>query len=124
MTVSETEVIRVASDRGMARFIGEHDLITKSEVAALLAELISENRRVTVDLRNATFVDSSFLHCLMVASRDAKSAGTDFDVLVAPTGPVRSVIQIAGLDDLLEIVVPDDPTAGPLPDGFTQTIVE
>ena len=124
MTVSETEVIRVAPDRGMARFIGEHDLITKSEVAALLAELISENRRVTVDLRNATFVDSSFLHCLMVAGRDAKSAGTDFDVLVAPTGPVRSVIQIAGLDDLLEIVVPDDPTAGPLPDGFTQTIVE
>lgn len=124
MTHSETEASSTAPDEAVVRFIGEHDLTTRDEVTALLAELLGENQKVTVDLRDATFIDSVFLQCLMVADRNAKAAGIGFDVRVPATGPIRRIIEITHLDQLLEIVVADDPTAGSLPEGFKQTIVE
>jgi len=123
VTVSDVEITHPSADEAVARFVGEHDLQTKAATSELLADLVARFARVTVDLRDATFIDSSFLHCLLVADRQAKTDGKRFDLLVAATGNIRNVLSIADLEDVLRIVVADDPpAAGPLPDGFTKMI--
>jgi anti-anti-sigma regulatory factor len=120
--VSDVEVTHPTPDEAVARFIGDHDLATKAETLALLGRLVSECQTVTVDLRDATFIDSSFLHCLLIADKAAKERGTTFRVLVGAEGPAKSVIAI-GLQDHIDVVEATDPPGPePLPEDFTHFI--
>ncbi len=73
MTFSAVEVTQATPGEAVARFLGDHDLTTSTETDVLLAALVEANQLVTVDLSEATFIDSSFLHSLVKANRDARA---------------------------------------------------
>ena len=82
---------------------GELDMATAGELRrALTAELDREPGAVAVDLTELSFVDSSGIGALVVASRQASDGGCAF-VLHCPGRAVRRALQLTGVDGLLEI---------------------
>jgi anti-sigma B factor antagonist len=81
---------------------GEHDLCTKDALGSLMQRLVAENPTVLVDVTEADFIDSSVLHALTLADRQARAAGHRF-VLVAGTKPiVETALRISGLIEYLD----------------------
>lgn len=61
-----------------------------------------EVRRLAVDLRSVTFIDSTTLALLLAASRHQHAQGGELLVLVGPQTPM-SAFEVTGLDRLLAI---------------------
>ena len=61
-----------------------------------------EVRRLVVDLRSVTFLDSTMLALLLAASRHQHARGGDLLVLVGPQTPM-SAFEVTGIDRLLAI---------------------
>jgi anti-anti-sigma factor len=72
---------------------GEHDLTTKAEMSELLERLLGENDLVVVDVSEAAFVDSSFLHALLEADRDARLREKRFRLQVGSAALVKKAIE-------------------------------
>jgi anti-anti-sigma regulatory factor len=71
-----------------------------------------EVRRLAVDLRSVTFIDSTTLALLLAASRRQHARGGELLVLVGPQTPT-SAFEVTGLDRLLAIRrVENDPREG------------
>ena len=68
---ADINAVRPRDRAVVLEFNGEHDLTTKAQLAQLLERLIDENDHVVVDETKAQFVDSSFIHNLLVANRVA-----------------------------------------------------
>jgi anti-anti-sigma factor len=68
--------------------VGEHDAYSSSRFENELVALLEEGRRIIVDLRDATFIDSTTLSALL-AGRNALS-GERFT-------PVHQILDITGL---------------------------
>ena len=78
---------------------GEHDIATRAILAATIAEHARPGAAMVVDLTPATFIDSTVLHALVTASRDA-----DILAVVAPPGELcRRMLEITGLDAALAV---------------------
>lgn len=124
MTESEVDVVREEPSKVVARFIGEHDLSRRDSTNDLLQQLVAENDHVTADLSDATFIDSSFLHALVMADRSAHDRGTRFRVQLGTSPGIQNVFKISGLIDSLDCFYGDDQTlpAPPLPEEFTQAV--
>ncbi len=97
----DVEVIRPAEDTAVIALHGEHDTVTKEQFALLLAEEIAANDLVVVDVTDADFVDSSFLHNLVKADRLARARGSRFVLQMGTARSVRRAIEISGLLDSL-----------------------
>ena len=82
---------------------GEHDCATKDEMAALLAREVSRNDLVAVDVSEATFIDSSFLHNLSRAHRAATNRETHFVLQMGTAHIVRKALEISGLLHSLDV---------------------
>ena len=81
---------------------GEHDLSTEAELRSLLQMLVADQPLVLVDVTDAEFIDSSVIHTLMLADREARALHHRF-VLVAGTAPfVNTALRISGVIDYLE----------------------
>ncbi len=66
-------------------------------------------RRLAVDLRSVTFIDSTMLALLLAASRRQNARGGELIVLVGPQTPMTA-FKVTGFDRLLAIRwVDDDP---------------
>jgi anti-sigma B factor antagonist len=77
---------------------GELDCTSARLLDAELAELLREGTcRLTVDLAEMTFIDSTGLATLVSALRAARERGGDV-VLHAPRRCVRKVLAISGAD--------------------------
>ena len=85
-------------------FVGEHDLTTSNETRELLTRLVGENDLVVVDLRAATFIDSSFLSCLLAADRHAKECGNELRLLIGDASSVHAVLEVSGLNDRFTMI--------------------
>jgi anti-anti-sigma factor len=83
---------------------GEHDLTTQNEVGELLASLVAENGLVVVDVSEAEFVDSSFLHNLVTAHRASRERGSRVLLQFGTALIVRRAFEISGILELLEHV--------------------
>jgi anti-sigma B factor antagonist len=98
--------VEVASTEGTSvtvRIVGELDLTTAPRLEQRLAELHGEGaRRLTVDLRALTFIDSSGLSALVSTLKRYRSDGGDV-VLRSPTRATAKVLEISGLDQVFEI---------------------
>ena len=92
----------------LVEFRGEHDLATKDEISALLERLIGENGRVVVDLCSATFVDSSFLSCLLTADKCAAEHNRELRIVVHGNPMITAVLRISGISDHLAVVATRD----------------
>ena len=81
---------------------GEHDLSTEAELRSLLQTLVADHPLVLVDVTDAEFIDSSVIHTLMLADRQARASHHRF-VLVAGTAPIVSAaLRVSGVIDCLE----------------------
>jgi anti-sigma B factor antagonist len=98
--------VHVVQDRAVVALNGEHESYTADKLARHLSALLTEGVGVTVDLRRATFIDSTVIGVLTAAHRRARSAGLDFVLLIGDeTGwPVRRLLEVTGLGTQLEIV--------------------
>jgi anti-anti-sigma factor len=83
----------------------EHDLVTRAstEVDQLLKRLAADNGLVVIDLSSVTFIDSSFIACVLVADRQATENGNDVRIYVRDNSNVANVLKISGLAERLRI---------------------
>lgn len=100
--MQDVDVSRPSDDTAVICLRGEHDVVTKQQLAHLLADEIATNNLVVVDVTDAEFVDSSFLHNLVKADRLARSCGSRFVLQMGTARIVRSAIEITGILDALE----------------------
>jgi anti-sigma B factor antagonist len=98
--------VNVDQDRAVVRLEGEHEAYTAEKLARNLSALVSEGVPVTVDLREATFIDSTVVGVLISAHRRARDASLDFVLLLgSETGwPVRRILEVTGLRAELDVV--------------------
>jgi anti-sigma B factor antagonist len=83
---------------------GELDMANEDAVTRMLTSTLGHGTRVTVDLGQLTFLDSSGLRCLLRAAQDAAALGSRL-VVTNATGMVRRVIEITASErELLDHV--------------------
>ena len=118
---------REASGAAVLVLSGELDLYRAPDIEDGLAQLIGtgpdggpcegrpgeDARRLAVDLRSVTFIDSTTLGLLLEATRRHQARHGKLLVLVGPQTPMRA-FQATGFDRLLAIrLVNDDPGGRP-----------
>jgi anti-sigma B factor antagonist len=98
--------VSVEKDRAFVRLDGEHEAYTADKLAKHVTALLSEGVPVTVDLRHASFIDSTVVGVLLSAHRRAADAGLDFTLLLGDeTGwPVRRMLDVTGLRSQFDVV--------------------
>ena len=80
---------------------GDLDLATVEPLGRLLREILeSRPDTVVLDLARLSFLDSTGIHCLVNATRDAAGVGCKL-VARHPTATVLRVLGICGVDGLL-----------------------
>lgn len=87
---------------------GEIDIASAPALDAALAEAADDaDGPVAVDLRAVTFMDSSGLRSLLTARRRLAEDGRALGLVCGP-GPVRRVLEVAGVLDRLPVVATPD----------------
>ena len=104
------EVQRRDRDVAIVRPRGELDLATVETLRTAL-ENIERPRRLMLDLRNLSFIDSTGLHLLVELHRRARRDGFQL-TLVAPTAPADRAIRLCGLEKTLPFVAATDVVDG------------
>ena len=89
---------------------GELDLATVETLRGAL-DGIEDARRLVLDLRGLTFIDSTGLHVLVALDERAQRDGFQL-AIVAPAAPADQAIQLSGLDRALPFAAADDAAAG------------
>jgi anti-anti-sigma factor len=86
--------------------IGEIDIATVDEIYERVTEGAATYERVVLDLRQATFIDSTGLHAVLRADQASRSGDWEFRVIHGPAG-VRRIFELTQLDRRLRFVEPD-----------------
>lgn len=89
------------NDRITVALTGECDLSVREHLTAVLLDAVHRSRTVLVDLAGLDFVDSSGVHSLVTAHHAAKHTGGHV-YLINAVGPVATVLEVTGLDTLLQ----------------------
>ena len=97
-------VVRPRAGEAVIECRGEHDLLGHSRLESLLAQEISQNDLVVVDVTEADFIDSSFLHDLVKANELARRQGRRFVLLFGQASTVELALQLSGLLRTIEHV--------------------
>jgi anti-anti-sigma factor len=98
--------VDVAQEQDAVRVspVGDVDLATVGHLRKRLDEALEAGTgRVILDLREATFVDSTTLHLAVEAHDRAASTGIEFAIVPGPPG-VQRTFEVAGLSDRLPFV--------------------
>lgn len=98
--------VEIAPDRDVVRVspVGEIDMSTAGELAAEMQELRRSGFAcVVLDLRGATFIDSTGLHVILEEHAAAKANGGDFAILPGPPA-VQRIFDVTGLEASLPFV--------------------
>ena len=109
------EVERLAPGTAVLVLAGELDLYRAPAIKDALGVLIGELgdsgpnsgeevRRLVVDLRSVSFLDSTTLGLLLVASRRQRSRDRELQVLVGPQTPMTA-FEATGFDRLLSVTL-------------------
>jgi anti-anti-sigma factor len=83
---------------------GEVDLATSPELARAVEGPANGAVRVVADLSAITFLDSSGISTLVRAQCELTRRGLELHVVATPDGPVRRVLELMSLNDLLTVV--------------------
>jgi anti-sigma B factor antagonist len=92
-------------DRDRVRVVaaGEVDLFSVGRLRDQLAELFAAGwHDVVADLREVRFMDSSGVHALLEADRNARAGGARLTVMVEP-GPISDLLELTGTDRVLTL---------------------
>jgi stage II sporulation protein AA (anti-sigma F factor antagonist) len=91
--------------RVVVTLTGELDLATAPEAEAALLPAVNAGRHVVVDLRSLDFIDSTGVRVLVAAHRAADEGPGRLSLRrVDPESPVSRVLEISGLDGILDII--------------------
>jgi anti-anti-sigma factor len=101
--VKGIEVLHQGVGVAVVALHAEHDVTTKCELAALLQGEVPRNDLVVVDVSEALFIDSSFLHNLVQADRAATARGSRFVVQMGTAHIVRRALEVSGLLEVLSV---------------------
>ena len=105
----------------MVQCRGEHDLLTQARLDSLLEGEISDNDLVVVDVTEADFIDSSFLHSLVKANELARRRGSRFVLQLRKASTVGLALQLSGLLRTIEHVHSREDLLDPrLPPGLSR----
>jgi anti-sigma B factor antagonist len=108
--MSTTSLLEIVVDSVEdARIIHARGEVDLSSVELLRSQIDAARRERTVtliDLSEITFMDSSGLHLLIEAAREAEGDGWSLFV-VRPSAPVRRVLEVSGTLRMLPIVTDD-----------------
>lgn len=98
------DVVVTAPREGVAvvELHGDHDRLTARELEDLLTELTLENRLVVVDVTDANFIDSSFLHNLLKAHSRATEAQHRLVLQLGTTPGVKRALEVSGVFRVIE----------------------
>lgn len=98
--------VNVEADRGSVALVGEHEAYTADKLAKHLHGLLDEGMPVVVDLRRATFVDSTVIGVLIASQKRARELGLGFVLRMGGgTGwPVRRILEVTGLDAEFDVL--------------------
>jgi anti-anti-sigma factor len=87
---------------------GELDMASAPELEQAVMPKLQDGAWVVLDLRSLDFIDSSGLRVVVGAHRSAEEHGSRFTcVRGAPGSTVHRIVEIAGIDGVIEMV--DDP---------------
>ena len=81
---------------------GEHDVTTSEEIGNLFAELVVGNDLIVIDLSEAEFIDSSFIHNLVKLDRLARLRGTRIRLQFGTAPIVARALELSGTLDRFE----------------------
>ncbi|MBT8250794.1 MAG: STAS domain-containing protein [Acidimicrobiia bacterium] len=81
---------------------GEIDLSTAPQLERELANTL-DSRNLIVDLRDVEFMDSTGIGVLVRTSRKVTADGRTMQ-LVCAAGPVKRVIEVSGLESVIDVV--------------------
>ena len=87
---------------------GELDVLAQPAIDAAVTEALTEPvaRRLVLDVRDVSFIDSGAIYSTFVKARQrATAAGASFHVL--PSAIVRRALEVTGLDDVLRDAEPE-----------------
>ena len=95
-------------DRVVVTPRGELDMATAPELEQAVMPRLRDGRWIVLDLRSLDFIDSSGLRVVVGAHRAAEERDGRFTcVRGAPGSTVHRIVEIAGIDGVIEMV--DDP---------------
>jgi anti-sigma B factor antagonist len=98
--------VRETADDAVVAPVGELDLATVTEVEEALKEQASSKRRVTLDLRGLSFMDSTGVRLVFEADAAAQRDGLAFAVVCGNEDVMRP-LEISGV--LKRLVIADAP---------------
>jgi anti-anti-sigma factor len=98
----DVDVVRPRAGAVVVECKGEHDLTTTPALEELFTVLVTSNDLVVIDVSEAEFVDSSFLHEIVKADRLARPRGTRVRVQVGTASVVRRTLELSGILDRIE----------------------
>jgi anti-anti-sigma regulatory factor len=114
--LSDLHVLHPRPGAVVVECMGEYDLTSKGDLGRLFTGLVMENDLVVIDVSEAAFIDSSFLHNLVVADRLARQLGSRLRLQHGTTVIVMRALEVSGILTLLDSVSTREaalaPTAG------------
>jgi anti-anti-sigma factor len=97
--------VRDAGGRLVVVARGELDLATAPELESVVMPPLNEGGSVVLDLRGLGFMDSTGVRVIVAAHLAAEESGGDFAIVRTPAdGPVGRVLEISGLDGVIDVV--------------------
>ncbi len=95
----------------LVRLRGEVDLSWSQEVRRAILKALLSDSAVGVELSEVSYIDSSGIAALVEGFQNARGKGQKF-ALVAVSGPVMAVLQLARLDRVFPIFADLDAARG------------
>ncbi len=92
------------NDSWVIRLNGEFDLACAENFNREMQPLLQQRVPFVIDLQGLTFMDSTGLRTLVVLNAAASSDGFDLKVVCRDDGPVRRLLELTGIDSLLQVV--------------------
>jgi anti-anti-sigma factor len=93
----------------VVRARGELDSGSSEELLEALREVYDDHARLTLDLREISFIDSAGMRTMIIIEQEAGEAGVELEVL-SPPNDVVALLRTAGLTDKIKLT-PSSPGA-------------
>lgn len=113
-------VVRVAAPHDVVvALVGEHDLRTAPLFEERALQRLEECDRLTVDLSDTTFLDSTVLKALLRIAQHAHWRGVDIRVAAPAAGAAHRLLEVTGLAQRLCLVSLESPPTATRPPNRT-----
>lgn len=85
---------------------GEADLLGAPTIESALTDAANDAVRITLDLRNLTFIDSSGLRALMRGHEQCVARGVELQVIRGPEN-IQRLFELSGMNEILPFRAPE-----------------